>query len=59
MVEEGHQFEVDLASGTVRDLTNEKSAMFAPFSDQAIAILEKGGLIPYLKASLTTQNANA
>jgi len=59
MVEEGHALEVNLASGTVRNLTTGKSTVFSPFSDQTIAILEKGGLIPYLKASLTKQNANA
>jgi 3-isopropylmalate/(R)-2-methylmalate dehydratase small subunit len=51
-VEEGHQLEVDLESGTVRSPRNGSSRSFAPFSDHAIAILEKGGLIPYLKSSL-------
>lgn len=52
LVEEGHELEVDLESGRVRNLTNGAARTFAPFSDHAIAILEKGGLIPYLKASL-------
>jgi 3-isopropylmalate/(R)-2-methylmalate dehydratase small subunit len=51
IVEEGHELEVDLESGRVRNLTNGNSRAFAPFSDHAIAILEKGGLIPYLKSS--------
>jgi 3-isopropylmalate/(R)-2-methylmalate dehydratase small subunit len=51
IVEEGHEVEVDLESGRVRNLTNGNSRAFAPFSDHAIAILEKGGLIPYLKSS--------
>ncbi|MGH7826244.1 MAG: 3-isopropylmalate dehydratase [Candidatus Binatia bacterium] len=55
IVEEGHELEVDLESGRVRNLTNGKSRAFAPFSDHAIAILEKGGLIPYLKSSLASQ----
>ena len=52
IVEEGHELEVDLESGRVRNLTNGNSRTFAPFSDHAIAILEQGGLIPYLKSSL-------
>jgi len=52
IVEEGHELEVDLESGRVRNLANGASRTFAPFSDHAIAILEKGGLIPYLKSSL-------
>jgi 3-isopropylmalate/(R)-2-methylmalate dehydratase small subunit len=51
IVEEGNELEVDLESGSVRNLINRKSLEFAPFSDHAIAILEKGGLIPYLKSS--------
>lgn len=56
MVEEGHQLRVDLEAGTVRNLTNGDARTFAPFSDHAIAILEKGGLIPYLKWSLGTKH---
>ena len=52
IVEEGHELEVDLEAGRVRNLTTGNSRTFAPFSDHAIAILEKGGLIPYLKSSL-------
>ena len=52
IVEEGHELEVDLESGRVRNLANGASRTFAPFSDHAIAILEKGGLIPYQKSSI-------
>ncbi|HEU4339962.1 MAG TPA: 3-isopropylmalate dehydratase [Candidatus Binatia bacterium] len=58
-VEEGDEIEVDLESGSVRNLTNGSSGTFAAFSDHAIAILEKGGLIPYLKSSLANQRARA
>ena len=54
LVEEGDQIEVELESGRVRNLTNGALLRFAPFSDHAIAILDKGGLIPYLKSSLAT-----
>lgn len=52
LVEQGDEIEVDLESGRVRNLTNEATLAFPPFSDHAIAILDKGGLIPYLKNSL-------
>jgi 3-isopropylmalate/(R)-2-methylmalate dehydratase small subunit len=55
IVEEGHELEVDLESGRVRNLTNGNTRAFPPFSDHAIAILEKGGLIPYLKSSLSNR----
>jgi 3-isopropylmalate/(R)-2-methylmalate dehydratase small subunit len=55
IAEEGHELEVDLESGRARNLTNGNSRAFAPFSDHAIAILEKGGLIPYLKSSLSNR----
>jgi 3-isopropylmalate/(R)-2-methylmalate dehydratase small subunit len=55
LVQGGDDLEVDLESGTVRNLTKGTTGVFPPFSDHAIAILEKGGLIPYLKSSLATQ----
>jgi 3-isopropylmalate/(R)-2-methylmalate dehydratase small subunit len=59
LVEQGDEIEIDLESGSVRNLTNGASLAFPPFSDQAIAILEKGGLIPYLKSSLASQEKSA
>jgi 3-isopropylmalate/(R)-2-methylmalate dehydratase small subunit len=56
-VKEGDELEVDLESGRVRNLTTGSSREFSPFSDHAIAILEKGGLIPYLKSSFASQRA--
>jgi 3-isopropylmalate/(R)-2-methylmalate dehydratase small subunit len=52
MVQEGDRLEIDLEAGSVRNLISGQTRSFAPFSDHAIAILEKGGLIPYLKSSL-------
>jgi 3-isopropylmalate/(R)-2-methylmalate dehydratase small subunit len=52
MVEAEDQLDIDLESGSVRNLNNGKIRRFAPFSDHALAILEQGGLIPYLKSSL-------
>lgn len=59
MVEEGHELEVDLESGRARNITNGALRTFAPFSEHAIAILEKGGLIPYLKSSLAKHGQEA
>lgn len=55
LVEEGDEIEVDLESGRVRNLRAGALLEFAPFSDHAIAILDKGGLIPYLRYSLATK----
>jgi 3-isopropylmalate/(R)-2-methylmalate dehydratase small subunit len=59
LVEAGDHLEVDLESGRVRNLTNSAARAFPPFSDHAIAVLEKGGLIPYLKSSLASQREPA
>ena len=58
-VEQGDDLEVDLESGQVRNLTSGTSQTFPAFSDHAIAILEKGGLIPYLKSSLASRRQGA
>jgi 3-isopropylmalate/(R)-2-methylmalate dehydratase small subunit len=58
-VEQGDDLEVDLESGRVRNLTSGTAQNFPPFSDHAIAILEKGGLIPYLRSSLAGQKQGA
>jgi 3-isopropylmalate/(R)-2-methylmalate dehydratase small subunit len=59
LVNEGEDIEVDLESGSVRNLISGASLAFPPFSDHAIAILDKGGLIPYLKSSLAGQEKRA
>jgi 3-isopropylmalate/(R)-2-methylmalate dehydratase small subunit len=59
LVDEGDELEVNLESGTARNINKGSSKTFPPFSDQAIAILEKGGLIPYLKSSLANRREGA
>jgi 3-isopropylmalate/(R)-2-methylmalate dehydratase small subunit len=56
-VQQGDELEVSLETGNLRNLTSGQSRTFPPFSDHAIAILEKGGLIPYLKSSLKSSLA--
>lgn len=51
-VNEGDELEVDLASGRARNLKSGESRSFSPFSDHALAILDRGGLIPFLKSNL-------
>jgi len=52
IVKEGDELEVDLASGQARNLTNGQSRSFPPFSEHALAVLNHGGLIPFLKSNL-------
>jgi 3-isopropylmalate/(R)-2-methylmalate dehydratase small subunit len=45
----GDEVEVDLKSGTVRNLTTGNVFKAEPFPDFVLEILKAGGLIPYLK----------
>ena len=56
-VEEGDELEVDLEAGAVRNVNSGASKTFPPFSDHALAILEKGGLLPYLSSSVANRSA--
>ena len=47
----GDELEVDLAKGTIRNLTSGKTLSFVPYPDFLIAIIEAGGLYK----QLTTQ----
>ena len=48
-VGDGDELEVDLAQGTIRDLTNGASFACAKPPQVMLTILEEGGLIPYIK----------
>lgn len=52
IVDEGDEVEINLQSGAIQNLNNGESRSFAPFSDYAIRILDKGGLIPFLRETL-------
>ncbi len=54
-VEEGHELEVDLSTGTVRNLTTGVTLQAQPLPDFVLEILEAGGLIPWLKRRLQSQ----
>jgi len=50
-VEQGDELEVDLKAGKIKNVRSGEVKDFPPFSDHAIALLNKGGLIPYLRAT--------
>jgi len=52
IVEQGDEIEIDLRAGKIQNLSNGAIKNFPPFSNHALAILEKGGLIPFLKETL-------
>ncbi|WP_290881266.1 3-isopropylmalate dehydratase small subunit [Helicobacter sp.] len=52
---EGDTLEVDLASGVVKNLTQECTYKFAPIPTFMLELLESGGLIPYAKAQNITK----
>ena len=48
-INEGDELEVDLKAGTIRDLTNGKELSFGKIPEVMLAILDEGGLLPYIK----------
>ncbi len=57
IVETGEELSVDLESGEIRNLTTGNSLKTKPYSDRMLAILEHGGLIPYLTHSMAQRSA--
>ena len=52
-IKEGQEIEVDLATGTIYDLTSDKFYKAQPFPEFMQKIIAAGGLINYLKRSFT------
>ena len=48
-IDDGDELEVDLAAGTVKDLTNGNQMVFGRIPEVMLRILEEGGLIPYIQ----------
>jgi 3-isopropylmalate/(R)-2-methylmalate dehydratase small subunit len=48
-IDDGDELEVDLKTGTVKDITNGKRLTFGKIPEIMLHILNKGGLIPYIK----------
>ncbi|MCR4404127.1 MAG: 3-isopropylmalate dehydratase small subunit [Candidatus Acetothermia bacterium] len=58
-IEEGQELEVDLASGTIKNLASGESFQAQPLPPFVLEILEAGGLIPYLKGRLRSTRSRA
>ena len=48
-INDGDELEVDLAAGTVKNITNGKVLTFGKIPDVMLNILDEGGLIPYIQ----------
>jgi len=48
-IKDGDELEVDLAAGTVKDLTNGKTLTFGKIPPVMLSILNEGGLLEYIK----------
>jgi 3-isopropylmalate/(R)-2-methylmalate dehydratase small subunit len=51
-VEEGHELDVDLYNGTIKNLTTGDTLKFTPLPDFLLEIIEAGGLEPYITAQI-------
>jgi len=49
LIDDGDELEVDLAAGTVRDITNGNQLTFGKIPEVMLHILDEGGLIPYIQ----------
>jgi len=48
-INDGDKLEVDLAAGTVNDITNGNRLSFSQIPEVMLRILDEGGLIPYIQ----------
>jgi 3-isopropylmalate/(R)-2-methylmalate dehydratase small subunit len=48
-VKDGDELEIDLKAGVVKDITNGSQLTFSKIPDIMLAILDQGGLIPYIQ----------
>jgi len=48
-IDDGDELQVDLATGIVRDITNDSHLTFSKIPEVMLHILDEGGLIPYIK----------
>jgi 3-isopropylmalate/(R)-2-methylmalate dehydratase small subunit len=58
-IREGDEVSVDLAAGTIHNLTRGESYPFEPLPDFLRAILDDGGLVPHLRKRFAGQQASA
>ncbi len=48
-ISDGDELEVDLAAGTVKNVTNGNQLTFTKIPEVMLHILDEGGLVPYIK----------
>jgi len=48
-INDGDELEIDLAAGTVRDITSGRELTFGRIPEVMLRILDEGGLIPYIQ----------
>lgn len=48
-INDGDELEIDLAAGTVKDITNGTTLTFGSIPEVMLNILNEGGLIPYIQ----------
>ncbi len=49
LIDDGDELEVDLAAGTVKDITSGNQLAFGKIPEVMLHILDEGGLIPYIQ----------
>jgi 3-isopropylmalate/(R)-2-methylmalate dehydratase small subunit len=49
LIDDGDELKVDLAAGTIKDITNGNQLAFGKIPEVMLHILDEGGLIPYIK----------
>jgi 3-isopropylmalate/(R)-2-methylmalate dehydratase small subunit len=49
LINDGDELEVDLAAGTIKDITNGNQSVFTEIPQVMLHILDEGGLIPYIQ----------
>ncbi len=49
LIDDGDELEVDLAAGTVKDITNGRQLTFNKIPGVMLHILNEGGLVPYIQ----------
>jgi 3-isopropylmalate/(R)-2-methylmalate dehydratase small subunit len=54
-IEQGDEIDVDLATGTIRNLTTEQTFTAKPFEPFMMDIIEAGGLVEYTKKKMAAK----
>lgn len=58
-IRDGDQVQVDLAAGTITNLTRNQTYTFDPLPEFLRAILDDGGLVPHLRRTLANKPVTA